>query len=69
MKRTMLMRDPRMVARVINLAHQFDCSYTELFARKTARRYVARIELQGTHDALRRLDQKITALLANEDIE
>lgn len=67
MKRTMLVRDPRFVARVVNLAHQLGCHYTQLTAAKTNDHYKATIELDGPPRALLRLEQKISALLAHED--
>lgn len=67
MKRTMLVRDPRLVARVVNLAHQHGCGYTELRAAKVRDYYRATIELEGPPRALRRLEQKITTLLLHEE--
>ncbi|HZZ65433.1 MAG TPA: hypothetical protein VFE17_08045 [Candidatus Baltobacteraceae bacterium] len=67
MKRTMLVRDPRFVARIVNLAHQHGCGYTELRAAKMRDYYRATIELEGPACALRRLEQKIMSLLTNEE--
>jgi glycine cleavage system regulatory protein len=48
--------DARLLARIINLAHRFGCSYTRLVAQRTGERYAATIELSGPADALRRLN-------------
>jgi hypothetical protein len=61
------MRDGRLLARVINLAFQFGCSYTKMSSgRNDDGSLSATIELDGPPDALRRLNKKITALLLTE---
>lgn len=67
MKTTVRTRDGRVVARVVNLVHQFGCAYTELIAQKNSDLYTATIHLNGPADALRRLQKKITTLTAHED--
>jgi len=59
--------DGRLLARIINLAHRFGCSYTEVTARRDGDRYAATIELCGPADALRRLDLQVRKLTT--DIE
>lgn len=61
-------RDERLLARIINLAHRFGCSYDHLFANRCGGAYVAAIALTGPADALRRLRSQITKLL-NDDKE
>jgi hypothetical protein len=66
MKTSLITRDGRLIARIINLAYQFGCSYSEISSRRSSGMYTATIELSGPPDALRRLDQKVITLIANE---
>lgn len=59
-------REGRLVARIINLAHRFGCSYENLNADRRDGVFVATIALTGPADALRRLQPQITKLLEDE---
>lgn len=66
MKIALKTRDERLVARIINLAHRFGCSYDDLLARRHDDTYVAAIELTGPTDALRRLGAQINKLIDDD---
>ena len=66
MKESFSVSDGRMIARIINLAHQFNCSYHEVTARRENGGFTATIDLIGADDALRRLKMKLTAILSCE---
>ena len=57
--------DGRLLARIINLAHRFGCSYTRVSAQRDGNRYAATIELSGPADALRRLDLQVRKLTSD----
>jgi glycine cleavage system regulatory protein len=59
--------DPRLVARLINLAHRFGCSYTQLSAHRTGERYAATIEFSGPNDALERLTLQVRKLATEHE--
>ena len=63
---TIQMHDPRLLARILNVAHRFGCGYTRLESSYTGGTYVARIDLEGDADALRRLDLHIAKLLHDD---
>jgi hypothetical protein len=65
---TFLMNDGRLLARIINLAHRFGCSYSSVRARASDGRFRAAIELHGPEDALRRLQRQVNKLI-NDDKE
>lgn len=66
MKIALKTRDERLVARIINLAHRFGCSYDDLLARRRDDAYVAAIQLTGPADALRRLGPQINKLIDDD---
>ena len=66
MTTTLTMRDGRLLARIINLAHRFGCTYTRVAAQQNGDAYAATIELHGPRDALRRLDLQLTKLLSDD---
>jgi len=67
-KTAFTMRDGRVLARIIHLAHRFGCSYTRLDAQRNGADsgYEATIELHGPEDALRRLKVQVNKLI-NDD--
>jgi len=66
MKADVKMRDGRLLARIINLAHRFGCSYTHVDAKAQSDGYIATIQLKGNPDALRRLSLQLNKLLADD---
>jgi hypothetical protein len=60
------MRDGRLLARLINLAHQFDCTFNAIAAYDRGDDYSARIRFSGSDDALSRLEKKIPAIIRLE---
>lgn len=56
--------DPRLVARIVNLATRCGCGYRSLEARVEAGATRMRFEFEGTADALRLLDAQIAKLVA-----
>jgi len=63
---TIEMHDPRLLARIINVAHRFGCGYTKLESTYIGGTYVAHLDLEGPADALRRLDLHIAKLLHDD---
>lgn len=66
MKTIVTMRDGRLLARIINLAHRFGCSYSTLAAHHDGTHYAATIELTGPADALRRLALQVNKLITDD---
>ena len=62
------MNDGRLLARVIQLAHRFGCTYTTVQATQHGTAYRANLAFDGPEEALRRLEAQITKLL-NDDME
>jgi len=60
------MRDPRLLARIINVAHRYGCGYERLESTYTGGTWTARLDLSGPADALRRLDLHIAKLLHDD---
>ncbi len=63
---TFEMRDPRLLARIINVAHRFGCDYTKLESTQNDGMYTATLDLAGPADALRRLQLHIAKLLHDD---
>lgn len=61
---SVVLRDQRLLARIINLAPRFGCSLSRIDARTSDELTLATFKLEGEDDALRRLDAKITQLAA-----
>lgn len=61
---SLVLRDQRLLARIINLAPRFGCSLARLDARTSDDLTLATFKLEGEADALRRLDAKIAQLAA-----
>ena len=66
MKTALTTRDGRLLARIINLAHRFGCSYSTLSAQHDGANSAATIELCGPADALRRLTLAINKLITDD---
>ena len=60
------MHDGRFLARVINLAHRFNCGYSAIEVRPSGDAYATRIDFTGASDALRRFQLQLTKLLETE---
>lgn len=58
--------DPRLLARIIHLAHRFGCSYSRVVAQYEGGAYTTRIDLTGPDDALRRLRSQVNKLLDDD---
>ena len=59
-------QDSRLVARLLNLAHRFGCSYSECSTSRNDVAYTAAIEFTGPPDALRRLRGQVTKLITDD---
>lgn len=60
-------RDSRLVARLLNLAHRFGCSYRECATSlKDDEAFTGFIDFTGPPDALRRLRGQINKLIATD---
>jgi hypothetical protein len=62
----LLLRDTRSVARIINLAHRFNCRCTHIDARSATGPTTASFAFEGPAIALTRLRAQIDRLLAYE---
>jgi len=61
-----VMRDGRVLARIINLAHRFNCGYSAIDVRPSNGAFAARIDFTGAADALRRFEAQLNKLLETE---
>jgi hypothetical protein len=68
MKRSLVARDARTLARIINLAERCRCTCTLFSAEHDGDvcSYHVNIEVQGSEDALRLLDSQLDRILAYE---
>ena len=64
--RTAMVRDARLLARIVHLAHRFGCTYDYAASEKMGAAYRLQFAFAGEKDALRRLDVQITKLLDEE---
>jgi hypothetical protein len=62
------LRDPRSVARIVNLAHRFTCRCTRIDASDDGRATSARFAFDGAPVALTRLRAQIERIIAAEGI-
>jgi hypothetical protein len=60
------LRDPRSVARIVNLAHRFTCRTTTIDARDDGTATNARFAFTGPPRALERLKMQIDRVIASE---
>ncbi len=60
------MRDPRMVARIINLALRCNCGYREMSVVERDGMYDARITFTGEGEALRKLKGQLDRAVADD---
>ncbi len=60
------LRDPRSVARIVNLAHRFTCRCTRIDARDDGRSTSASFAFDGPPQALRRLRAQIERVVGAE---
>jgi len=60
------LRDPRSVARIVNLAHRFTCRCTRIDASDDGRATSARFAFDGPPAALARLQAQIARVVAAE---
>ncbi len=63
---SVVLRDQRLLARIINLAPRFGCSLARIDARTNDDLTLATFKLEGDADALRRLDAKISQIAAQD---
>ena len=61
-----VMHDGRVLARIINLAHRFNCGYSAIDVRPHEGAFTTRIDFTGAADALRRFHLQLTKLLETE---
>jgi hypothetical protein len=66
--RCAVVRDERLLARIISLAHRFGCTHDYVASHRVGAGYRLEFAFSGEADALRRLDVQITKLL-DEDKE
>ena len=66
MTQTFTMRDGRVLARIINLAHRFNCGYSAIDVQPAGDAFATRIDFTGASDALRRFELQLTKLLETE---
>jgi hypothetical protein len=64
--RVVAARDGRLLARIINLAHRFGCTYTRVASERSGNAYRLELAFAGPGEALRRLDNQITKLLDDD---
>jgi hypothetical protein len=62
------LRDARSVARIVNLAHRFNCRCTRIDAASDDRQTAARMTFAGPELALSRLRAQIDRILAYEAV-
>lgn len=58
--------DGRLLARIINLAHRFGCTYTRVASEQRGAGYRMELAFAGPRESLRRLDAQITKLLDDD---
>ena len=61
--RRLVTSDGRLLARIINLAHRFGCTYTRVASERQGVAFHMEMAFAGPSDAVRRLDAQITKLL------
>ncbi len=60
------MRDPRMVARIVNLALRCNCGYREMSVVERDGMYEARFSFTGDSESLRRLKGQLDRAVADD---